>query len=111
MQMAWWWLSPTRVSYRAGECGRLEPAEHVQVRQVSEHHVDGLCRQFRKLGAGCGQDAFGRGMRVVFDGGEHSEPLLGHPAAVGTQGGSPCFVAVKVFRHASIKALIMSSSQ
>jgi hypothetical protein len=19
--MAWWWLSPTRVSYRAGECG------------------------------------------------------------------------------------------
>jgi hypothetical protein len=48
---------------------------------------------------------------VVFDGGEHCQPLLGHPAAVGAQGSSPCFVAAKVFRHASIEPFIMSSSQ
>jgi hypothetical protein len=36
---------------------------------------------------------------VAFDGGEYSEPLLGHPAAVGTQGCSPSVLAVKVFRH------------
>jgi hypothetical protein len=49
-------------------------------------------------------------MRVVFDGGKHGQPLPGHPAAVGPQGGSPCIMSAKVFRHDSIIALIMSSS-
>jgi hypothetical protein len=49
-------------------------------------------------------------MRVVFDGGKHGQPLPGHPAAVGPQGGSPCFVALKVFRHAFSMPLIMISS-
>jgi hypothetical protein len=50
-------------------------------------------------------------MGMAFDGGQDRQPLFGHPAAVGAQGGSPCFVAVKVFRHDTIEALIMNISQ
>ena len=83
----------------------LEAAQHLQVGQVAQHHVDGLRGQFGKLGAGGGEDAFGGGVRVVLDGGQHRQPLLGHPAAVGAQGRSPCVVVpVKVpswhpFKH------------
>jgi hypothetical protein len=47
----------------------------------------------------------------VFDGGEHGQPLFGHPAAVGAQRRSPRLVPAKVFRHDSIEALIMTISQ
>ena len=90
---------------------RLEAAQHLQVRQVTQDHVHGLRGQFRQFLAGGREDAFRRGMRVVFDGGQHCQPLLGHPAAVGTQGRGPCFVAVRVVRHAPIQALIMTRSQ
>jgi hypothetical protein len=49
-------------------------------------------------------------MRVVFDGGKHGKPLLGHAAAVGPQGGGPCFVALQVCRRALSMPLIMNPS-
>jgi hypothetical protein len=48
---------------------------------------------------------------VAFDGGQHGEPLLGHPAAVSAQGTSPVLVAACVLRHGSIETLIMNISQ
>jgi phosphohistidine swiveling domain-containing protein len=50
-------------------------------------------------------------MRVMFDGGQHGQALLGHPAAVGTQGGCPCVVGARGIRHTLIQALIMTVSQ
>jgi hypothetical protein len=49
-------------------------------------------------------------MRVMLDGGQDGQPLFRHPAAVGAQGGSPCLVGARRFRHAPIQALIMSRS-
>jgi hypothetical protein len=48
---------------------------------------------------------------VMFDGGQHGQPLFGHPAAVGAQGGSPCILARLVNCHDPIQALIMTKSQ
>jgi hypothetical protein len=50
-------------------------------------------------------------MRVMLDGGQHRQPLLGHPSAVGTQGRGPCFVAFRVIGHESIETLILTRSQ
>jgi hypothetical protein len=47
-------------------------------------------------------------MRVVLDGGEYRQPLFGHPAAVGTQGGCPGFLLRRMNCHESIEALILS---
>jgi hypothetical protein len=96
------------------QCGGVrgfETPEHVQVREVPEHHVYRLRGQLGELRPGSGKDAFGRGVGVAFDGGQDGKPLLGHPAAVGAQGSSPVLVAVVVFRHGSIEALIMNISQ
>jgi hypothetical protein len=90
---------------------RLKPAQHVQVGQVTEDHIDGLRRQLGQLLAGSGENALGGGMRMMFDGGQHGEALLRHPAAVGTQGGGPCVVSAPGTCHGSIQALIMISSQ
>jgi hypothetical protein len=65
----------------------------------------------RQLLTGGGKDAFGRRVRVVFDGGEDRQPLFGHPAAVGAQGGCPCILAGLVNCHSPIQALIMTKSQ
>ena len=74
----------------------FEPAQHVQVGEVAQDNVDGLGGQFGKLLARRGEDAFCRGMRVMLDGGQHRQPLFGHPAAMGAQGRGPCFVAFRV---------------
>jgi hypothetical protein len=90
---------------------RFEAAQHLQVREVAEHYVNGLRRQFRKLFAGSGKNAFCRGMRMVLDCGEHCQPLFGHTPAVGMQGGCPFCLLGCVICHAFIETLILRSSQ
>jgi hypothetical protein len=90
---------------------RLEAAQHLQVRQITQHHVHGLRRQFRQFLAGSRKDVFRRGVRVMLDGGQDRQPLLGYPAPVGTQGRGPCFVAFRVIGHDSIESLILTRSQ
>jgi hypothetical protein len=96
---------------QGGGVRRLKPAQHLQIGQVTEDHIHGLCGEFGEFGARRSQDAFRGGVRVMFDGGQNSHPLFGHPAAMGAQGGSPCFLAAEVFRHEYIEALIMNISQ
>jgi hypothetical protein len=96
---------------QGGRVRRLEAAQHVQVRQVSKDHVDGLGCQLGELTAGRSEDALCGGMGVAFDGGEYREPLLGHPAAVGAKGCSPRVVAIKVLCHGFIETLILTFSQ
>jgi hypothetical protein len=48
---------------------------------------------------------------MVFDGGEHGEALLRHPASMGTQGCCPCIVSARGNCHDPIQALIMIASQ
>ena len=59
----------------------LEAAQHLQVGQVAQDHVDGLRGQLGQILAGGGEDVLGGGMRVVFDGGR------ARPAAVWSPGG------------------------
>jgi hypothetical protein len=90
---------------------RFEAAQHLEVRQVTQDDVNGLGGELREFRASRGQDVFLRGMRVMFDGVQHGQPLYGHPAAEGTQGRSPRLLAAKVFRHDPIESLIMNISQ
>jgi hypothetical protein len=89
----------------------FESTQHLQIREVAEHHVNGLRRQFRKLFAGSGKNAFCRGVRMVLDRGEYCQPLFGHTPAMGMQGGGPFCLLGGVICHAFIETLILRSSQ
>jgi hypothetical protein len=45
---------------QGGGVRRLEPAQHVQVREVAQDHVNGLRSEFRELGPGGSEDALRR---------------------------------------------------
>ena len=60
----------------------LEPAQHALLREVGEHHVDGLDGKIGQLLRAC-NNGFGRGMRVLFEGVEHGKAAAGYPAARG----------------------------
>jgi hypothetical protein len=89
----------------------FEAAQHLQVREIAKHYINGLRRQFRKLFAGSSKDAFCRGVRVVLDGGEDCQTLFGHTPAVGMQGCGPFCLLGCVIGHVISKTLIMRSSQ
>lgn len=77
---------------QCGGVGRLEASQHLQVREVAQHHINRLRCQFGKILARGRQDAFGRGMWIVLNGSEDRQTLFGHAASVGMQGGSPRFL-------------------
>ena len=91
-QIRWWWLSPARASYRAGEPGGLDAPEQPLVGEHGERVVHRLLRDRAQLGGDPGVDLVGGAVGVLRHDPEDGQALGGDLQTVLAEEGADVLV-------------------